>query len=89
MNTLEEHIRTVTSKGQVTIPIEVRRLLGVKANGKVAFHVRDGRVELHPVTMTLEEACGAVPPLARPVSPDEMRDMLDQDRAERWLAQDK
>jgi len=32
----------VTSKGQVTIPVEVRKALGVKAGDKLRFEVQDG-----------------------------------------------
>jgi AbrB family looped-hinge helix DNA binding protein len=34
---LKTRIATVTSKGQVTIPVEIRRLLGAKAGDKLAF----------------------------------------------------
>ena len=33
---------TVTSKGQVTIPVEVRRRLGVKAGDKLRFESHNG-----------------------------------------------
>ena len=36
-------IAKITSKGQITIPAETRRLLGVKAGDKLEFeHTRDG-----------------------------------------------
>lgn len=85
MRTVEEHIRRVTTKGQVTIPIEVRRLLGVKPLDRVVFEVKDGRVELRPVTMTLQDTFGYVPPLKRPMDLKEMREVIDEERAKRWL----
>lgn len=33
----EEQVAKVTSKGQVTIPVEIRRLLGAKAGDKLIF----------------------------------------------------
>lgn len=36
----------VTSKGQVTIPIEIRERLGIQAGTEVEFRVRNGVVEL-------------------------------------------
>jgi len=36
----------VTSKGQVTIPIEIRSLLGILPNSDVEFIEENGRVEL-------------------------------------------
>lgn len=37
---------TVTSKGQVTIPKEIRRELGIRQGSRVAFTVRNGKAEL-------------------------------------------
>jgi len=37
---------TVTSKGQVTIPKEIRRALGIRQGSRIAFATRNGRVEL-------------------------------------------
>ncbi|MGL5909060.1 MAG: AbrB/MazE/SpoVT family DNA-binding domain-containing protein [Phycicoccus sp.] len=36
----------VTSKGQVTIPLEVRRRLGIEPGTEVDFEVQDGSVHL-------------------------------------------
>ncbi len=37
---------TVTSKGQVTIPKEIRRALGIRQGSRVAFATKNGKVEL-------------------------------------------
>jgi AbrB family looped-hinge helix DNA binding protein len=37
---------TVTSKGQVTIPKEIRRALGIRQGSRIAFATKDGKVEL-------------------------------------------
>ena len=37
---------TVTSKGQVTIPKEVRRALGIRQGSRVAFTAKNGKCEL-------------------------------------------
>ena len=37
---------TLTSKGQATIPKQIRDLLGVKPSGRITFEVRDGEVIL-------------------------------------------
>ncbi len=37
---------TVTSKGQVTIPKEVRRALGIRQGSRIAFTTKNGKAEL-------------------------------------------
>ncbi len=63
---IQDHLSTITQKGQVTIPLAVRRLLDVKPDDRVIFRVTDGRVELLPANLTLEAVYGAVKPRARP-----------------------
>lgn len=38
----------VTSKGQVTIPRDLRELIGIEPNSEVVFTVEDGRLMLTP-----------------------------------------
>jgi len=64
---------TVTSKGQVTIPKEVRDSLGLQAGHRVFFEFReDGVVELHPETVDLMSLCSIIKPAVRGVT---VRDM--------------
>ncbi|MGH2532546.1 MAG: AbrB/MazE/SpoVT family DNA-binding domain-containing protein [Thermomicrobiales bacterium] len=61
---MREIVSTITSKGQVTIPVEVRRHLGVGTTDKVTFVLEDdGRVELRPARFTVAALRGVVPPL--------------------------
>ena len=62
---MKELVTTMTQKGQVTIPVEIRHLLGLKAKDKVAFSIDKGNVLLAPVKYTLETAFGAVKPLSK------------------------
>lgn len=56
--------RTVTSKGQVTIPKRIREQLGIEAADKVTFFIDDsGRVEIRPVKYTIRDLRGIVPPI--------------------------
>lgn len=59
-----EHIATVTGKGQITIPREIRRRLGVGISDKVAFVVSDdGKIEFRPARFTVASVRGSVPAL--------------------------
>ena len=71
----QDFVRPLTYKGTVTIPIEVRRILGVKPKDKVTFRIVGGKhVELLPPAMTLESAFGSVKPLKRPENLKQLRD---------------
>ena len=63
---IKEFYGTVTQKGQVTIPLAVRKLLGIESRDRITFRVTEGRVELAPAQMTLEAAYGAVKPTSHP-----------------------
>ena len=53
---------TVTSKGQVTLPVEARRRLGIRPGTKLEFVIRDdGRLEVIPLTGSVRSLKGAVP----------------------------
>jgi antitoxin PrlF len=68
---MKEIVASITRKGQVTIPAEVRRHLGVAAPDKIAFVVEEeGKVALRPATLTLRALRGIVPPLPGRESPD-------------------
>jgi len=62
---MKEIVTTLTKKGQVTIPVEIRHLLGLKAKDKVAFRIDNGNVRLAPVKYTLETLYGVLKPLKK------------------------
>ncbi len=62
---MQQFTTTTTQRNQVTIPAEVRRLLGIKPRDKVAFTVNDdGHVSIAPAEFTLETAYGSVKPIS-------------------------
>ena len=63
---MKEIISTITSKGQVTIPAEVRKHLGLNKREKIAFVIGDeGDVHLktphYPMVVALRGAAGSLP----------------------------
>jgi antitoxin PrlF len=40
---------TITSKGQVTVPLEVRRILGVRAGDKLIFESDEAGIRVRPI----------------------------------------
>ena len=64
---------TLTSKGQITMPAEVRRALQVESGDKVEFiQIEHGRFELMAATRSVRESKGMFGPASRVVSIEEM-----------------
>ncbi|MHB8575326.1 MAG: AbrB/MazE/SpoVT family DNA-binding domain-containing protein [Dehalococcoidia bacterium] len=80
---MKEFVTTLTERGQITVPAEVRRLLGVGPRDKLAFRIEGDDVRLAPVSFPLETAYLSVPPLAQPLDDAEMMRIAREDRAER------
>lgn len=58
---MKTHVSTISSKGQVTVPADVRRHLGVEAGDQITFVTTDeGKVEVRPVQFTLEDVLGSI-----------------------------
>jgi AbrB family looped-hinge helix DNA binding protein len=81
---MQEIISTITSKGQVTIPAEVRRHLGVGEHGKITFVIDDdGEVRLSvPEYPTIESLRGVAGSLAKPLSWQQMKEIAHDDHVD-------
>jgi antitoxin PrlF len=63
----------ITTKGQITIPAEVRKALSLQAGHRVSFLLReDGVVEMRPETVDLMSLFGAVKPRVKGVTLEDM-----------------
>jgi AbrB family looped-hinge helix DNA binding protein len=51
----------VSQKGQVTIPLEVRRRLGIKVGDRVTFEIQEGNVAVLRRSSWLDDFAGSVP----------------------------
>lgn len=58
-------IATLTSKGQITIPKEVRQKLSLHAGGHVSFVVIGDHAELTPVSTPVSALKRILPPAAK------------------------
>ena len=70
---MAEYVTTATQNGQVTIPGELRRVLGLKPRDKVAFELVNGEVLLRPIKSAALASYGAVKPIKRPDKPVDYR----------------
>lgn len=77
-------IATVTSKGQITLPIELRKSLHLAAGDRIEFfNQADGTVALRALTGSIRDLKGIVPKRARPVPIEEMDRAIAQATAKR------
>lgn len=79
---MKEMLSTVTSKGQVTIPAEIRRLLGIGRGDKVIFIVEDDQVRLTGARSVVERTAGALRTGQPALTAEELRKVAEKAIAE-------
>ena len=80
MTTRAEYAATVSSKGQVVIPSDVRRKLGLSQGSVLRFVVDGDSVRLLAAGGDIRKLKGRLAVPARPVSIDDMNDTIAQRR---------
>ena len=83
---MQERLSTVTRKGQITIPAEFRKALGLKEGDKVALSLEAGEVKLSRTGSVVEATAGALKSDMPPLSPQEERRAAEQAIAEDVVA---
>lgn len=73
---------TLTSKGQVTIPKEVRDQLGLRPSDRVEFEVRGDVAIMKRRRRRVRDVAAVVPALG--ISETEVAERMKEDRAARW-----
>ncbi|MGH6915311.1 MAG: AbrB/MazE/SpoVT family DNA-binding domain-containing protein [Geminicoccales bacterium] len=68
------HTAKITSKGQVTIPRQVREDMGVTAGDRLDFvRMEDGNYAVVPASHSIKSLKGIIPRPKKPVSLNEMQ----------------
>ncbi len=73
---------TLTQKGQITIPSEIRARLGLKPKDKVRFELEGEVVKLRVVPSKILQGYGAVTPRKRPENWKRVREEIEQSIAD-------
>ena len=67
----------ITNKGQITIPVVVRRALGITAGDRVEFvQIKPGHFELVPATLSITALKGLVPKPNIPVGIEQINQAI-------------
>ncbi len=69
---------TLTQKGQITVPLSIRKALGLKPKDMVSFELQDGVAILRPVSAELLASFGAVRPHTKPEDFKKLRDEFER-----------
>ncbi len=79
---MKEHLTTLTRKGQVTLPVEIRRRLGLKEGDKVAFVEGEHTIEVVRPQSVVARTAGILRSELPMVPPQEERAAAEQALAE-------
>jgi len=78
---------TMTSKGQITIPVKVRTALGLAPGDKIEFiEIETGQYAIRPRTASIRDLEGCIPKLDNVPTIEEIDEAILDGAAESYLA---
>ena len=78
---------TVTVKGQVTIPVEIRARLGLKPRDKVRFELNGDTATLRKAPSRILAMYGSIQPRSRPEDFRKLREEFEQGVADEVMSE--
>jgi len=79
---MKEFVGCVSSKGQVTLPAEIRTRLGIKPKDKVIFSFDDGVLTVRRLSGGLRAGFQSIPALKQHLTLDEITEIAADEAAE-------
>lgn len=79
---MKEFVSSLSPKGQITLPVEVRRRMGLKPKDQVAIRVEGDQVSIAPARSALFAAHQSIPALVPPRTLSEMTEIAAEEAAE-------
>ena len=80
---MNETTTRITSKGQVTVPVAIRRALGLKPRDRLAFTLEDGVATLRKAESIVDKLYGSVPYDGPPLDFKKLRREFEDDMGRR------
>jgi AbrB family looped-hinge helix DNA binding protein len=78
-------ISTLTKKGQVTIPKEIRNFLGIKEHDKVMFVRKDGDIIVKHISGDIFDLRGSLKPIREPEDFEKIRNTTRKSAAKKII----
>lgn len=75
----------MTEKGQVTIPVDIRKQMGLKPRDEVEFARVDGQTIIQPVARSLHDFYQVAPALNPPMTEHQLREAFEQGVADELM----
>jgi AbrB family looped-hinge helix DNA binding protein len=82
---MREFEATVTGKGQITIPKEIRRIMGLHPHDRVSFELEGESVKIRRVSSKLMQGYGAITARKKPEEYQELRKAFEAGVAEELI----
>ena len=86
---MQEFETTVTEKGQVTIPQEIRRIMGLRPHDKVRFEVVGDTISIKRASSKLLQWFGSVAPKEKPEDFSAAREAFEKAVAEEVVSEEE
>lgn len=85
---MQEYEAALAEEGQVTIPVEIRRIMGLRPHDRVRFEVEGNIIRLRKASSNLLNGFGAVVSENEPESFQKLREAFEQGVAEEVVSED-
>ncbi len=72
---------SVSPKGQITIPADIRKQFGIDTKDRVSIEVRNDDIIVKPLPSVVDALYGSVPPLKEPLTTKELRAIMHEEIA--------
>ncbi len=82
---MTQHLTVMTRKGQITVPVEIRRALGLKEGDKVAVSLENGHARLVRYGSVTARTAGMFRVEGPPLTAEQLREAAAQRMAEEAL----
>ena len=86
---MPEFIGSVSAKGQITLPQEMRRKLGISPGDKVRMTIEDEKIVLRPTEISLLAGYRSIPALKPPLRIEVIDQIVEDFVVDEWMERER